>query len=175
MDRVCLGSATRVPEFLLPSQISEVPKPPSIAGFRPQQSAIALTLRMRMREIRKPNTLQGATLLRAGVPPVADLARRGRAACLRVSQYNSWNVKEFFRLRPMTKTPRSVILVPISRSAMTHEELEKLRERLVQASQQQHPRSRLQKILDRILQRVESMVDSEEKQPEAVAQSDHSG
>ena len=58
---------------------------------------------------------------------------------------------------------------------MTHEELQKLRERLIQASQQQQPRSRLQKLLDRILKRVDTMVQSEEKQPEAVSESDHSG
>ena len=58
---------------------------------------------------------------------------------------------------------------------MTHEELQKLRERLVQASQQQRPRSRLQKILDRILRRVDDMVKSEEEQPKPVADSDHSG
>jgi hypothetical protein len=57
---------------------------------------------------------------------------------------------------------------------MTHEELQKLRERLLQASQQQRPRSRLQKILDRLLKRVEAMVESEEKQPEPVS-ADHSG
>ena len=56
---------------------------------------------------------------------------------------------------------------------MTYEELQKLRERLVQASQQQRPRSRLQKILDRLLKRVEAMVESEEKQPEPVS-ADHS-
>ena len=58
---------------------------------------------------------------------------------------------------------------------MTHEELQKLRERLVQASQQQRPRSRLQKILDRLLKRVDARVKSEEKQPEPVSDSDHSG
>jgi hypothetical protein len=57
---------------------------------------------------------------------------------------------------------------------MTHEELQKLRERLLQASQQQRPRSRLQRILDRLLKRVEAMVESEEKQPEPVS-ADHSG
>jgi len=56
---------------------------------------------------------------------------------------------------------------------MTHEELQKLRERLLQASQQQ-PRSRLQRILDRLLKRVESTVESEEEQPEPVS-ADHSG
>ena len=75
----------------------------------------------------------------------------------------------------MTKKSRSGILVAITRSEMTHEELQKLRERLVQASQQQPPRSRLQKILDRILKRVDAMADSEEKKPEPVAESDHSG
>ena len=57
---------------------------------------------------------------------------------------------------------------------MTHEELQKLRERLVEAAQQQRPRSGLQKILDRLLKRVDAMVESEEKQPEPVS-SDHSG
>jgi hypothetical protein len=57
---------------------------------------------------------------------------------------------------------------------MTHEELQKLRERLVEAAQQQRPRSRLHKILDRLLLRVDAMVESEEKQPEPVS-SDHSG
>jgi hypothetical protein len=57
---------------------------------------------------------------------------------------------------------------------MTHEELQKLRERLVQAAQQQIPRSRLQKILDRLLKRVDAMVEFEEKQPEPVS-ADHSG
>jgi hypothetical protein len=57
---------------------------------------------------------------------------------------------------------------------MTHEELQKLRERLLQASQRQRPRSRLQRILDRLLKRVEAMVESEEKQPEPVS-ADHSG
>jgi hypothetical protein len=56
---------------------------------------------------------------------------------------------------------------------MTHEELQKLRERLLQASQRQRPRSRLQRILDRLLKRVEAMVESEEKQPEPVS-ADHS-
>jgi len=56
---------------------------------------------------------------------------------------------------------------------MTHEELQKLRERLVQAAQQQIPRSRLQKILDRLLKRVDAMVEFEEKQPEPVS-ADHS-
>jgi nitrogen-specific signal transduction histidine kinase len=55
---------------------------------------------------------------------------------------------------------------------MTHEELQKLRERLLQSTQQQRPRSRLQKILDRILKRVNAMVESEEKQPQPVSQSD---
>ena len=55
---------------------------------------------------------------------------------------------------------------------MTHEELQKLRERLLQASQLQ-PHSRLQRILDRLLKRVESMVESEEEQPEPVS-ADHS-
>lgn len=58
---------------------------------------------------------------------------------------------------------------------MTHEELQKLRERLVQASQQQRPRSRLQKILDRLLKRVDARVKSEEKHPKPVSDSDHSG
>jgi hypothetical protein len=58
---------------------------------------------------------------------------------------------------------------------MTHEELQKLRERLVQASQQQHPRSRLQKILDRLLKRVDAMVEPEEKQPQPASDSDQSG
>lgn len=58
---------------------------------------------------------------------------------------------------------------------MTYEELQKLRERLVQASQQQHPRSRLHKILDRLLKRVDGMVESEEKNPEPISKSDHSG
>lgn len=57
---------------------------------------------------------------------------------------------------------------------MTYEELQKLRERLVQASQQQRPRSRLQKILGRLLKRVDAMVDSKKKQPEPVS-ADHSG
>ena len=56
---------------------------------------------------------------------------------------------------------------------MTHEELQKLRERLVQAAQQQIPRSRLQEILDRLLKRVDAMVEFEEKQPEPVS-ADHS-
>jgi hypothetical protein len=58
---------------------------------------------------------------------------------------------------------------------MTHEELQKLRERLLQAAQQQRPRSRLQKILDRLLKRVDAMVESEEKQPAPVSASDDSG
>jgi hypothetical protein len=58
---------------------------------------------------------------------------------------------------------------------MTHEELQKLRERLVEAAQQQRPRSRLQKILDRILKRVNSKVESEKNQPQPVSQSDDSG
>jgi len=57
---------------------------------------------------------------------------------------------------------------------MTHEELQRLRQRLLQASQQQRPRSRLQKILDRLLKRVDAIVESEEKQPEPVS-ADHSG
>ena len=52
---------------------------------------------------------------------------------------------------------------------MTHEELQQLRQRLVAASQQQSPRSRLQKILDRLLKRVDAMVESEEKEPEPVS------
>ena len=55
---------------------------------------------------------------------------------------------------------------------MTHEELQKLRERLLQASQLQ-PHSRLQRILDKLLNRVESMVESEEEQLEPVS-ADHS-
>jgi hypothetical protein len=58
---------------------------------------------------------------------------------------------------------------------MTHEELQKLRERLVEAAQQQRPRSRLQKILDRILKRVNAKVESEKNQPQPVSQSDDSG
>jgi len=58
---------------------------------------------------------------------------------------------------------------------MTHEELQKLRERLVEAAQQQRPPSRLQKILDRILKRVNAMVESEKNQPQPVSQSDDSG
>jgi hypothetical protein len=57
---------------------------------------------------------------------------------------------------------------------MTHEQLQQLRERLVEASQQQSPRSRLQKILDKLLKRVDAMVESEENQPEPVS-ADHSG
>lgn len=58
---------------------------------------------------------------------------------------------------------------------MTHEELQKLRERLVEAAQQQRPRSRLQKILDRLLKRVNAMVESEKEHPQPVSQSDDSG
>jgi hypothetical protein len=58
---------------------------------------------------------------------------------------------------------------------MTHEELQKLRERLVEAAQQQRPRSRLQKILDRLLKRVDAMVESEKEHPQPVSRSDDSG
>lgn len=57
---------------------------------------------------------------------------------------------------------------------MTHEELQKLRERLVEASQQQRPRSRLRKILERLLNRVSAMIDSGEKEPESISESEHS-
>lgn len=169
MDRVCLGSARRVPERLSVSQISEVLKP----RFRQSFQA-------------------------AAVRPIAPLSpcecvefRKRRAGCPRLAGgCETWvcepaiassvsaiaGIRKRFSPASMAKNtgqryPYSQLLV----EAMTHEELQELRERLLQSRQQQRARSRLQKILDRILKRVTAMLESEEKQPQPVSQSDDSG
>jgi len=75
MDRVCLGSARRVPECLLTSQISEVPKPALHRRFQPCRSAsYRATVRMRMREVPQPEH-----------PRSVCTRFRGRAGCPNIS------------------------------------------------------------------------------------------
>jgi Tfp pilus assembly protein PilN len=58
--------------------------------------------------------------------------------------------------------PTPHILFEVFLEVMTHEELQKLRERLLQASQQR-PRSKVQGIVDRLLARVDTMLKTQQR------------